>query len=482
MLFNSIEFLLFFLLLVIFYFSIPYKFRWLLLLCASYYFYMSWKAEYGILLIISTLITYSSGLMMGKTSDESKRKKYLLLSLFGNLGLLFAFKYVNFFNDSIRTVLNSVNIFFSVPAFDILLPVGISFYIFKSLSYSLDVYRGVIEPEKHPGIFALYVSFFPQLLAGPIERAGNLLPQFFEKHDFNYQQVTNGLILILWGFFKKIVIADRLALYVDQVYNNPAEHIGLPVWAATYFFAFQIFCDFSAYSDIAIGAARIMGYKTMPNFDRPYFSKSVVEFWRRWHISLSTWFRDYLFMPLNLQLRYIGSKGLLISVLVTFIICGLWHGAAWTFIIWGGLHGIYLVFSSTTKNFRDRLVNFFNLSKYPWLHKILQVFLTFHLVFFAWIFFRANSVSDAFTLINNMFIPDFNIGSLKLAMTWYEIFIAIASIIFMEFIHFIERKETLTSILSTKPVWLRWSFYYLLIFGILLFGQFRQTEFIYFQF
>jgi D-alanyl-lipoteichoic acid acyltransferase DltB (MBOAT superfamily) len=420
--------------------------------------------------------------MMGRISDESKRKKYLFLGLFGSLGFLFGFKYLDFFNESLRDIFDNFNIFYNVPVFNILLPIGVSFYTFKALSYTLDVYHGNLEPEKHLGIFALYISFFPQILAGPIERAGNLIPQFFEKHDFDYQQVTDGLKIMLWGFFKKIVIADRLALYVNEVYNNPVDHSGFSIWIATYFYAFQIYCDFSSYSDIAMGTAKIMGYKTMLNFDRPYFSKSVIEFWRRWHISLSTWLRDYLFMSLNLQFRYIKNLGSVIAVIITFLICGLWHGAYWTFLIWGGLHVIYIIISVGTKNFRKKFVNFNNLNRYPSLYKFIQVAVTFHLVFFAWIFFRANSVSDAFLLINNMFCFDFHFDELKLSMGWYEILIAVTSIIFMEIIHLFERKGNWTILISHKPVWLRWSFYYLLLFAILMFGQFKQTEFIYFQF
>ena len=443
---------------------------------------MCWKAEYIVLIAIATLINYFAGLMMGRTSEESERRKYLFLGLVGSLSILFGFKYFNFFNQSLRTVFNSLNIFYDVPAFHVLLPVGISFYTFQALSYTIDVYRGDAEPEKDLGIFALYVSFFPQLVAGPIERSRNLLPQFFERHDFNYQDVTEGLKLMLWGFFKKIVIADRLALYVNQVYNNPADHTGLSVWLATYFFAFQIYCDFSGYSDIAIGAARVMGYRLMTNFDRPYFSKSIIEFWRRWHISLSTWLRDYIFIPLNLQFRNFRSLGIGLSAFITFLLCGIWHGANWTFILWGILHGIFLIFSSITKNFRKACVNFFKLSNYPNLHKGFQLLITFHLVFFAWIFFRANSISDAFILIRNMFKINLELYSLKLSLTWYEISIAVVSILFMEFIHLIQRKKDISKILSFEQVWVRWAFYYLLFFGILILGQFNQTQFIYFQF
>lgn len=483
MLFNSIDFIIFFPIVVALYFSMPYKYRWMLLLAASYYFYMSWKPEYIILIIISTLIDFFSGYMMGKTDIKSKRKKYLVLSLFSNLGLLFGFKYFNFFNDSIRNVFNSFNIFYDSPVFHLLLPVGISFYTFQTLSYTIDVYRGEKKPEKHLGIFAVYVSFFPQLVAGPIERSQSLLPQFYEKHNFDFEQVTNGLKLMLWGFFKKIVIADRLAVYVNEVYNNPADNTGLSILLATYFFAFQIYCDFSGYSDIAIGSAQVMGYKLMNNFDRPYFSKSIAEFWRRWHISLSTWFKDYLYIPLGGN--KVSKKRWNFNIVTVFVLSGLWHGANWTFIIWGALHGFYMLFSRFSRNFRSKFASFSYLPKYPALYKFSSVFLTFHLVLFSWVFFRANSISDASILLKNMLNMKINfaqIYALKLSVTWYEISIAIGSILFMEFVHLIQRSRKITDILSAKPVWFRWSVYYLLIFSILIFGQFKQSDFIYFQF
>ena len=268
MLFNSIEFLVFFPLVLIGYFSMPHKYRWIFLLLASYYFYMSWKAEYLILILVSTGIDYFAALRMSAVSEKSKKKKYLFMSLLSNLGILFGFKYFNFFSDSLRAVFDQFNIFYDVPAFDVLLPVGISFYTFQTLSYSIDVYRGDKEPEKHLGKFALYVAFFPQLVAGPIERSTRLMPQLHLNYKFEYDRVVDGLRLMLWGFFKKIVIADRLAHYVNLVYNNPDDYFGLQVIIATIFFAFQIFCYFSGYSDIAIGTAKVLGIDLMENFKK----------------------------------------------------------------------------------------------------------------------------------------------------------------------------------------------------------------------
>ena len=282
---------------------------------------MSWKAEYLILIIISTIIDYFAAIQMSKQTVSSKRKLYLLLSLFVNLGLLFGFKYFNFFSDSLCTIFDQFNIFYNVPTFKVLLPVGISFYTFQTLSYTIDVYRKKREPEKHLGIFALYVAFFPQLVAGPIERSTRLLPQLVEKYNFNYDRVTDGLKLMLWGFFKKVVIADRIAVIVNQVYSNPNEAAGIPLLIGTYLFAFQIYCDFSGYSDIAIGAAKVFGIDLMQNFRRPYFAKSIREFWQRWHISLSTWFRDYLYRPLGGN--HTSRWRWYYNIMIVFLISGL---------------------------------------------------------------------------------------------------------------------------------------------------------------
>ena len=290
MIFNSMQYLIFFPIIVGLYFLIPHRFRWGILLAGSYYFYMAWKPVYILLIIASTLIDYVAGVMMGRTEEKSKRKKYLIISLISNLSLLFLFKYFNFFNDSAKTVLEYLNLPFYLPTFKLLLPMGISFYTFQTLSYSIDVYKGTIKPEKHLGIFALYVTFFPQLVAGPIERSENLLPQFREEHKLDYKLVTNGLKLMLWGLFKKVVIADRVSILVNTVYNDVNSYKGFPLIVATVLFAFQIYCDFSGYSDMAIGSAQVMGFRLMENFRRPYFSKSIPEFWKRWHISLSTWF------------------------------------------------------------------------------------------------------------------------------------------------------------------------------------------------
>jgi D-alanyl-lipoteichoic acid acyltransferase DltB (MBOAT superfamily) len=450
---------------------------------------MCWKAEYIILIIASTVIDYFAGIKMDQQLSIPKRKKYLLLSLLSNLGLLFTFKYFNFFTDSLSAVFNQFNIFYDSPAFTLLLPVGISFYTFQTLSYSIDVYRGERQAERHFGYFALYVSFFPQLVAGPIERSTRLLPQCFEIHEFDSQRVSDGLKLMLWGFFKKVVIADRLAVLVNQVYNNAELYDGTALLLATYFFAFQIYCDFSGYSDIAIGAAQVMGFKLMDNFNRPYYAKSISEFWKRWHISLSTWFRDYVYIPLGGN--RVGKWKWYANLFITFLVSGLWHGANWTFVIWGSIHGFYLIFAIWTKNIVKNIYNFLHLYKGSWQRKFVDVFITFHLVLIAWVFFRANSLSDAYLILSEiiyvnplLFLRDLFTLSFQadLGLNNYDLFIAFVSIIFMEIIHLYQRHNKMRNFLSQKPRFVRWSVYYVLIFIILMFGEFNLTEFIYFQF
>ncbi len=454
---------------------------------ASYYFYMCWKVEYVILIIISTLVDYIAGIQMGKATDKSRKRKFLVLSLVINLGLLFVFKYYNFFNDSARAVFNHFNIFYNVPAFDLLLPVGISFYTFQTLSYSLDVYRGTREPEKHLGIFAIYVAFFPQLVAGPIERSTRLLPQFREEKTFDYLRVTNGLKLILWGFFKKLVIADRLAVYVNEVFSSPGDYSGVSAILASYLFVFQIYCDFSAYSDIAIGSAQTMGYRLNLNFRRPFFSRSISEFWERWHISLTTWVRDYFTWALIRTKMMKGRKNSIIFVSMTVI--GLWHGAAWTYVLWGALNGFYLVFSNWTKKIRKKMAVFFHLEKAPVFHYALQVFIVFNLFFLPGILFRANSISDVFVVIKNLvYGGTVHKGFMIDAVNGYEMtisFIAISFMLCVEAVQeyfYVKKGKGLREVFANVPIIIRWPVYYIIIYSIFMFGEFELAEFIYFQF
>ncbi len=481
MLFNSIQFLIFFIILLFVYFIIPFRYRWILLLTASYYFYMSWKAEYVILILISTLVSYLTALQIGRVKEKKIKRRYLIVSILVNLGILFCFKYFNFFSDSIRLILTNFSISFNVPYLQVLLPIGISFYTFQTLSYSIDVYNGKINPEKHLGIFALYVSFFPQLVAGPIERAKNLLPQFYKEHKFDYERICYGLKLMLWGFFLKLVIADRLAMVVDTVYNNVTNFTGIPLILATGFFSFQIYCDFAGYSFIAIGAAKIMGFNLMDNFRRPYFSKSISEFWKRWHISLSTWFKDYLYIPLGGN--RVKKQRWFFNLFIVFLIAGLWHGASFTFIIWGALHGLYLIFAIITKDSREKFANLIKLTKFPKIYTLIKVLITFVLVSIAWIFFRANSISDATYILTHLFSGwSLTFSGIDIGIGWVGLIIAFSSIFLMEFVHLIQEHIGIKHFLSKKPILFRWIVYIITILMIILFGIFRNKEFIYFQF
>lgn len=487
MLFNSFGFLFFFAVVMALHFVLPNRFRWILLLAASFFFYLSSKPGYILVLILSVSINYYAGLQMGKSETPSRKKKFLIFSILSNLSLLFLFKYYDFLNGSLGSLFAHFNLSYGIPALNLFLPVGISFYTFKNLSYSIDVYRGDKTPETHAGFYALYVAFFPQLLAGPIERATRLLPQFYEKRDFDYDRVTNGLRLMLWGLFQKMVIADTLATLVDPVYSNPTHYQGMSLMMATVFFAFQIYCDFSGYSDIAIGAAQVMGYETMRNFDHPYFSKSIQEFWRRWHISLSTWFRDYFYIPLGGN--RVSIPRWYFNLFIVLLICGFWHGANWTFMAWGALHGFYLVFSLFTRRMRARMIQAIKLDQFPKVHHSLQVLVTFVFVSFAWIFFRANNLSDALYIVSHLFAgwsSLFNLRVLEASISFipsrFELITGVASVAVLIIAHLIEGDGNITKRISEKPIWVRWTVYYSTLSAILLFGNFGLKQFIYFQF
>jgi len=480
MLFNSLDFIIFFPIVVMGYFALPFRFRWILLLAASYYFYGCWKANYLILLFASTVLDYTAALGIGSSKTPRGRTLFLLMSLIGNFGMLFTFKYFNFFTSNFEFLFDFYRI--PLPALKVLLPVGISFYTFQTLSYTIDVYRGEQKPERHFGYFALYVTFFPQLVAGPIERSTRLLPQFFVKHNFDYERMRSGLLIMMVGFFKKLVIADRLSVYVNDVYNNPGKYHGMPIIVATYFFTFQVFCDFSGYSDIAIGSARVMGYELMENFHRPFFSTSISEFWHRWHISLSSWLRDYLYISLG------GSRVSKLkwyrNLLVTFFLSGLWHGAGWTYVIWGTLHGVYCVTSIITQPLLTRFHRLAGLTRVPRLHHVLKVLITFHLVWISWYLFRASDLTATCTLFMNTF-KDFRLFDPAIfePLNSVEVVAGVLAILVMETVHlFQERRFAVQAWVLRQPLPLRWGIYYAMFFAIIAFGKFTEQEFIYFQF
>jgi len=399
--FNSIEFLIFYPIVLLLNYIVPLKYRWIALLAFSYYFYMSWNPSLIFLILFTTLVSWVCSLIIEKTDKQSVKKLCITVTLLICLGVLFFFKYYNFLANSFSALLT----LFGTPNTDftlnLILPVGISFYTFQTLSYAIDVYRGDVKTERHFGYYALFVVFFPQLVAGPIERPDNLIPQLKAEHKWNNEDALAGFKRMLVGFFKKVVVADLLATYVNVIYNDAENATGLGVILASVMFAVQIYCDFSGYTDIAIGCARVMGYRLMQNFDRPYCAKSIKEFWNRWHLSLSTWFRDYLFFPLG------GSRCSTLkryrNVMIVFLVSGLWHGADWTFVIWGALHGVYQVLGYITINARKKMFEKFGWNWDSKWHGMLQTAVTFVLADFAWIFFRANNTAELGTLLNRLF-------------------------------------------------------------------------------
>ncbi|MFL5763728.1 MAG: MBOAT family O-acyltransferase [Bacteroidia bacterium] len=472
MLFNSFAFAVFFILVTSLYFIIPYKYRWLLLLAASCYFYMAFIPYYILILGGTIVIDYFAGILIEGAPRGAKRKLFLVMSLVANIGVLAVFKYYNFFMDNINSMSGA-----SLPLLSIILPIGLSFHTFQAMSYTIEVYRGNFRAERHFGIYALYVMFYPQLVAGPIERPQNILPQLRKKNDLDYTRIAAGLKQMLWGFFKKIVIADRLAVVVNSVYDSPGKFDGGSVLIATYFFAFQIYCDFSGYSDIAIGAAKVMGYDLMENFRTPYVSRSIREFWERWHISLSTWFRDYLYIPLGGN-RVVKWRWYY-NLFIVFIVSGFWHGANWTFIVWGALHGFYLVVSILLGR-KERKENDFSAK----VVRCGRILLTFHLVVFAWIFFRAKNMTEAMLIIKklgNFFVSAGNhlklLDAVKPAMLLVTLFLLLLFLFIDPFFDALvkERKQPGSRLLNLGV-------YSLLLVVILLFGYFGKTDFIYFQF
>jgi len=479
-LFNSKEFLLFFPLVVLLYYALPPRRRWWLLLPASYAFYLSWRPIYLALILLSTTIVYYIGRAMAATDDRATRKTLLILSLIGNLGLLFVFKYFNFFNDNLGALLDGLGLGYAYDGLSIALPVGISFYTFQALGYNIDVYRGEVPAEKRFGKLALFIAFFPQLVAGPIERTKRLLPQFDRLVRFDQAQVFDGLKLMAWGLFKKVVVADRLAMFVNAVFADPAACDSLQLLAAAYFFSFQIYCDFSGYTDIARGAARVLGFELTRNFHRPFHADSIRDFWRRWHITLSTWFRDYLYIPLGGG--RVRVRRLYFNLAVVFLLSGLWHGAAWTFVVWGALHGLFLMVAHLSAAWRQRFVALIGLVRRPLWHRWWRIVVTFHLVVGAFVVFRAASLADAWSVFAGIGRLTFLPGSLPAVVGAWNFFLAIVGVILLEIVETLHDRFDLRRVLARRNVAVRYLLYLTLVLVILLFGVFEEVEFIYFQF
>ncbi|CAN5269130.1 MBOAT family protein [soil metagenome] len=462
MLFNSLLFLLFFLIVTSLYYLLPHKLRWIWLLAASCYFYMYFRPQYILIILFTILTDYIAGIFIEKATGN-KRKLFLLISIVVNVGVLAFYKYFNFFAGNINIFLNASKAP-QIPLLNFILPIGLSFHTFQAMSYTIEVYRGNQKAERHFGAYALYVMFYPQMVAGPIERPQHILPQLHRVNKFNSKNLIAGIFLIVVGLFKKTVIADRLGLYVDPVFSNPHGHSALDLLLATYFFAFQIYCDFSGYSDIAIGAALTLGIELMQNFNMPYLSKSISEFWKRWHISLSTWFRDYLYIPLG------GSRVSFLKIcrnlFIVFMISGLWHGADWKYLIWGLIHGVLLIIFLTLKKLKINIRGY----------SFLKWFITFNLVCLAWIFFRANTVSDAVYILEKiMSVKGFTYTAGSI-MVFNEIVYCIIIILCLLFGEWYLRASSQFS--NAKKISIAAS----LIIACYFLGIFNETQFIYFQF
>jgi alginate O-acetyltransferase complex protein AlgI len=473
MLFNSFQFLLFFPIVTTLYYVLPHRFRWFMLLAASCYFYMAFVPEYILILALTIVVDYAAGIYIERSTGK-RRKLYLIVSIVVTCFILFVFKYINFFNDNARLLYETLGFAYPIERFNILLPIGLSFHTFQSLSYVIEVYRGNQKAEKHFGIYSLYVMFYPQLVAGPIERPQNILHQFHEVKKLHWDNLVIGGRLILWGLFKKVVIADRVAVFANLVFDNPEQYAGFQVLIGVFFFTIQIYCDFSGYSDIAIGTARVMGFDLMQNFNYPYFSTSITEFWRRWHVSLSTWFRDYVYIPLGGSAN--GSLMKYRNLLITFAISGLWHGASWNFIIWGVYHGIWLVIEGIFKVPR--------VTPLLTLKGMLRWVVTFAIVMGGWVFFRAKTFTGAIDVFAGL--PNLSRNQLGLYMFGdysFELAMCFVSIAMLFVVDYFLRFKDAFARFDTYPRALRWGVYYVLILFLAAAGVYhQQAEFIYFQF
>lgn len=479
--FSSLFYLAFLSIVVFLYYLIKSRYRWMLLLLASYYFYASWKPAYLFVIVGTTVINYFVAVIMARHNEKKRRRKFLLISLALGLGLLFLFKYFDFFSASIQDIFRGTGLFFNSPLLNLIMPIGLSFYTIQTIGYVLDVYHGKVKAEQHFGTFALYVSFFPIVLSGPIERSRHFLPQLQRENkiEFSYENISKGTKLIIIGLFYKLVVADRAAIYVNAVFGNADKHSGLTFIAATIFFSFQIYCDFAGYSSVAIGSAKLLGIDILQNFNRPYFAGSIKDFWRRWHISLSTWLRDYVFLPLAYSFSRMWKKEKYLSIrtdriiylcaiFITFFLCGLWHGANWTFIVWGCLHGFYLAVE--------------NILRVKTKHRLLNIGITYILVLFTWIFFRAASIADAFSIIGKIFTKPGSLFIPQGADIVAPIYagMAILILLVMEFKQ--EFLPTRFSFFNNERELVRVLSYATIIALILTLGVFDGGQFIYLQF
>jgi alginate O-acetyltransferase complex protein AlgI len=480
MTFNSLSYLLFLPVVYLVFYCSADRWRWLILLTASYAFYATFKAPYLVAVLLTvTCTSYYCGLRITAQQDASKRQRWLWTGILSCVALLLPLKYLPFLESQANSIFglgstHSLNI----------VGIGVSYFTFQAISYLADVYLEIEEPEPHFGRFALYMAFFPKLLQGPIERAGSLLPQLKEPYQFDYDAMRSGLLLFAWGLFKKVVVADRLALYANQVYNNVHDYTGLALIIGTLAYALQIYFDFAGYTDMARGTGQLFGIRLTENFNSPYLATSIADFWRRWHISFSRWILDYIFKPLQMAWRDFGQAGTALALIVAFLVSGIWHGASWGFVLWGLLHGTYLASSTYYRPYQRRLHKWLGIEKSKWL-KRWQVLVTFNLVAFAWIFFRANSLGDAWYVVNNLF--NFSAGktgsnyfkeNVLLGQGDHALIVTIIVLLSNIIVHMSSIKNPLTDL--RKPV--RWLLYYSLTLAIVFLGVFRGDNFVYFKF
>ena len=485
MLFNSFSFAFFFIITTSIYFSISHRYRNSLLIISGCLFYISFIPKYILILFATIAIDYNIAIHINKSKDKT-RKILLACSVISLVLVLSIFKYSNFLIGDINALAKSIGWNHSIQSLSIILPIGLSFHTFQSLSYVIEVYRGNQKPETDFWTYFLYVMFYPQLVAGPIERPMNLLHQFHEKHEFDYDRVTSGLKRMGLGLFKKVVIADRLAPLVDDAFTNPDLHRGIPLILATIFFAFQIYYDFSGYSDIALGSAQVLGFRLMENFNRPYASRSVVEFWKRWHISLSTWFRDYLYIPLGGSKR--GPQRFILNIMITFFLSGLWHGANNTYIVWGILNGILIILYRFTGPIRHQIATVTGLDHREKLCNSMSVVITFCTISITWVFFRADGVPEALRIIQLMITGFFHLQPKSVfpntgnGLFGIYIINTILLIAGMEFAHWLQEHKNILPKIKSFPIWVRFSIYYGCILLFIALGAFQTKSFIYFQF
>ncbi|MEO8151179.1 MAG: MBOAT family O-acyltransferase [Bacteroidia bacterium] len=473
MLFNSVEFLIFFPVVTLLYFLLPFKMRWGLLLAASCFFYMFFKPEYILILFFTIIIDYYAGIYLEEIKNPKHRRWFLIASIIANVGVLAVFKYYNFINNNITGIGQYFGFTNHIPYPHMILPIGLSFHTFQAMSYTIEVYRDKQKAERHFGYYALYVMFYPQLVAGPIERPQNILHQLHEKHNFSFENAVHGLNLIVYGLFKKIVIADRLSVYVNQVYGDLGNASTLSVLIACIFFSVQIYCDFSGYSDIARGTAKFMGFDLMLNFNRPYLAQSIGEFWSRWHISLSSWFRDYVYIPLGGN--RISKWKWYRNIIIVFMLSGLWHGANWTFVIWGGLHAAYIMFELFTKNIRSKIGDAFNIPGKSLIVIYFNRAVVFIAVTFAWIFFRAKTFDQAMQVIHKLGDLDFSLNLTQLCAEKGPLNLVISFLV----IGLLIISYRLPRELKLKH---NVAFVTVVTFLIILLGKDGKADFIYFQF